>query len=103
MSAARDFLLSEKARLEASLKADPRSIELARVNAALDAYEKSTPNGAADDHGDAAGTKIARAKHAVLNYLRQHGPTPRGVLLKHLTEVGVMGFEQDPMQNLSFY
>jgi len=105
-------LKAEITELEAELRDDPRQRKLARLRAALAEYE---PAGAPHQAQLAAGsfdvsatiatlrTKGDKVQAEITALLRQRGAVHRREILNHLTTVGLMGHEKDPMASLAAY
>lgn len=110
MSELVDALRRELARLEAELRADPRSIKIAHIKELLTAYEKERPTSAPEStptperqHPRTNGsgmTKAAMMEESIVGLLR-NGQMHRGRILDHLKSLGIMGHEKNPMNDLA--
>lgn len=109
------------AQFVAALKSEVARLEdqLARARALLASYEAGVaaedrgrvptiqPNGAAErqDRSRSVGenSKEQRVRRAIMDLLRESGPTPRKAILAHLTSLGLMGHEANPLKTLGSY
>lgn len=112
-----DTLRRELSRLEAELRADPRSVKIAHIKELLAVYEKETPDagreprpqsgpeaqpGPARPNG-AGKTKAALMEETVAGLLAKNGQMHRSAILKHLVSLGIMGHEKKPLGELAAF
>jgi len=116
-------LKAEITELEAELRDDPRQRKLARLRAALAEYEPvamTLASGSSSGGGGSFGlsasggsssfvasttmrTKGDKIKAEITALLQQRAAVHRKEILSHLTTVGLMGHEKDPMASLAAY
>jgi hypothetical protein len=103
----------EIAQLEDELRSDPRHRKLARLRETLAEYEPESRDYQAK-LGSSIGplsagsfaplrTKGDKVKAEITAFLRQRGTVHRKEILNHLTAVGLLGHEKNPMVNLASY
>jgi hypothetical protein len=111
-------LKAEIAELEAEIRNDPRHRKLQRLREALTEYEpgsklhqaagvvastSSPVDFPAKLERAIARTKEEKIRAELTRVFKERGPQHRSDLLDHLTAIGLMGHEKDPMANLAAY
>lgn len=105
-------LKAELDRLEAEVRADPRHQKIEHLRALLRMYEVelsqpiqrlANPDRVVSAVSFREGSKRAKMKDAITDFLKERGAAHRSEILKHLTAQGIMGHEKDPMQSLAGY
>jgi hypothetical protein len=103
----------ELAQLEAEVKNDPRIIKINGLKDLISVYEakpavvkplqtvkRSPPKSA---KRPAKGSKEKEVKAEIQAFLTRQGSTHRKVLLDHLIELKLMGWEKNPLKSLAIY
>jgi hypothetical protein len=103
-------LKAEIAQLEEELRSDPRQRKLSRLRETLAEYEPANktqpqPFAALRDIPSRVPLlpKSDMIKNEIIALLQQRGTIHRKEILRHLTGIGLMGGEKDPMASLAAY
>jgi hypothetical protein len=101
-------LSRELGQLEAELRGDPRYVKIKQIKELLDLYKVSeSANGrrqpAESRTGKRPESKATKIRAAITSLLTNKDSTHRKDILNHLTKLGLMGNEKDPMASLAAY